>query len=690
MIKLKKLIIALSATAAFYPSFLDSYVQAEVGDPTLMTNHPVYPGEGAFQEVEDCVRFATAGQSSAQDKAIALYQWMLTHQYHLMSPQECIFPGETVDTNSSRGERIVYDANRARFSYGYGLCGTVHAWNEPYWKALGMPSRRRAFPGHTNSEVFYDGSWHAFDTDMAGLLFRKDGVVAGYEDIMADPTLIMAVRPPLPHYPFAWPGDFDAMRGGWKEIAKGGQWFKLYNGGFAAHPGIVRLRSGETWTRWFDRDQYGGPQQRRFWHNGKGGPFRTWTFVNTGDTHHDGEKSNARGNASYCNGDFVYAPALHNDSFREGVTAASQNVRSRPESPKLHSSDGKTASVIFNHFSPYVISGKPIDGINPMTGKATDGLIIEATLVGNVNFRISTDSGQTWTAVTLDQNGDPAGNDQGKSTLAKRNVRVDVTDLVKGTYGWQVSLDWKDNAGVDSLTFKTTTQVSQSIYPRLNAGGSEVTYRAASRGVTAFSPNFSLPEPQVDQFEQLSMRSPNLVYKGLSTGSVRAYETTNNKPGHLVLRLQQNGKPIRQLRAAIQYGLRSPTPDGSIFSLEVSTDQGLSWQRFAESEIAADNEFSSGWLAGKTDVNPTTDDPILVRINLYAGGYTTGLLQAHLYGVYETDLPQRAELTFGWKENGEAKTWSKVVSDTTQAQKFQVPTGEKIVDDFVRISVPQR
>ncbi len=186
------------------------------------------------------------------------------------------------------------------------------------------------------------------------------------------------------------------------------------------------------------------------------------------------------------------------------------------------------------------------------------------------------------------------------------------------------------------------------------------------------------------------MRSPNLVYKGLSTGSVRAYETTNNKPGHLVLRLQQNGKPIRQLRAAIQYGLRSPTPDGSIFSLEVSTDQGLSWQRFAESEIAADNEFSSGWLAGKTDVNPTTDDPILVRINLYAGGYTTGLLQAHLYGVYETDLPQRAELTFGWKENGEAKTWSKVVSDTTQAQKFQVPTGEKIVDDFVRISVPQR
>lgn len=221
--KLKKLIIALATTVAILASLSASNVNAEVGDPTIMTNHPVYPGEGAFQEVEDCVRFATSGQTSAQDKAIALYQWLLTHQYHLMSPQECIFPGETVDTASTRSERIVYDANRARFSYGYGLCGTVHAWNEPYWQALAMPARRRAFPGHTNSEVFYDGGWHALDTDMASLLFRKDGVVAGYEDIMADPTLITSVRPPLPHYPFAWPGDFEAMRSGWQEIAKGGQ-----------------------------------------------------------------------------------------------------------------------------------------------------------------------------------------------------------------------------------------------------------------------------------------------------------------------------------------------------------------------------------------------------------------------------------------------------------------------------------
>ena len=47
-------------------------VQAEVGDPTIETAHPFYPGEEALQTVEPCVARATAGQISPQDKAIAL------------------------------------------------------------------------------------------------------------------------------------------------------------------------------------------------------------------------------------------------------------------------------------------------------------------------------------------------------------------------------------------------------------------------------------------------------------------------------------------------------------------------------------------------------------------------------------------------------------------------------------------
>src|SRR5262245_38311313 len=112
-------------------------LQGGVGDPTILTGHPQYPGEGAFQTIEQCVAYATSGKANDQDKAIAMFNWLLTHQFHLFSPQEWNAPGLVPDSRKENvQELIVYDANRARFSYGYGLCGTVHAWNEPYWKAL--------------------------------------------------------------------------------------------------------------------------------------------------------------------------------------------------------------------------------------------------------------------------------------------------------------------------------------------------------------------------------------------------------------------------------------------------------------------------------------------------------------------------------------------------------------------------
>jgi hypothetical protein len=122
---------------------------AGVGDPTLRTDHPHYPGEGAFQTAADCVAFATRGVADEQERAIAVFQWLLAHQFHLPSPQECFVPGVVPGSRNDDYEMVVYDAAKGRFSYGYGLCGTVHAWNEPYWHALGMrpaAARSRATP----------------------------------------------------------------------------------------------------------------------------------------------------------------------------------------------------------------------------------------------------------------------------------------------------------------------------------------------------------------------------------------------------------------------------------------------------------------------------------------------------------------------------------------------------------------
>lgn len=649
---------------------------AEVGDPTVRTDHPQYAGEGAFQSVEDCVRFAVTDTDGAQERAIALYRWLLTHQYHLASPQEWLVPGVVPDTaRDNQSELIVYDANRSRFSYGYGLCGTVHAWNEPYWKALGMAARRRAFPGHTNSEIEYDGTWHAFDTDMAGLVFRKDGVVAGYEDVAAHPELAKLPNRVgrLPCYPFAWPGDFRVMQQGWAQVAKGGNWYRMYNSGYAAHPGVVHLRAGETFTRYFDRDHFGGPSRRRFWHHGAGGPFRNWTYVNMGEPRHDGAQANALGNASYGNAEFVYHPPLTDGRDREGIVAQSDNLTHAAASPYLRSGDGRPATVEFAHFSPYVICGDPADDANPMTGPATGGLIVRGRAVGEVVLDVSTDDGQTWIG--------GAG--------VRGTFEVDLTNSVKGRYGWRVRFTFSGGDGLEDLTFLTVAQMNQSIYPRLTPDGCAVTYRAGSRGVIAVLPNFVLPKTAVGVFEETALRSSNIAYIPKGPKQRLAYRTTNNKPATVVFRIASpKDAPLHEIRAAVQYQIRVPPPKNCDFHLDVSTDGGRSWREFARAEIPEDNEYSSGWLAGRATLADADVRTALVRVHLYADGYPTGLLNAQLYGLYATAAPQAATLTYGWTENGTAKQHTEQLPAGTTEATFRVPTGPAVRDDFVRVAVP--
>lgn len=661
-------LLAITLLASF-----TSPLGAVVGDPTLRTDHPHYPGEGAFQTADDCVRFATEGHKSEQEKALALYNWILTHQWHLMSPQEPSALPIAPDTAKTNEDLIVYDASRARFSYGYGLCGTVHAWNEPYWKSLGFNVRRRAFPGHTNSEIEYGGAWHTFDTDMAGLLFRKDGVVAGYEDIIADRSIIKNSKPPVPCYPFAWPGDYQAMVAGWEQVAQGGNWFKMYNSGYEAHPGIISLRRGETFTRYYNRDHFGGLTKRRFWHHQAGGPARNWTFANNGTPEHTGEKHNARSSVTYCNGLFEYTPDLSTAAHLEGVIAKSTNLIAQQQSPLLTSKEG-AASIEFKHFSPYVICGDPVDDANPMTGKATDGLVIEGQAVGKVTLAVSTDEGQTWS--------------QDQRVVAGA-FREDFTDIVKGHYGWRVRCTWQAASGLDQLKFTTTTQVCEAIYPRLKPSGSEVLYRVASRGVTPVLPNWSLSEAELTKSVEVhELRSSNVKYAPRSLENRMMYQTTNNKPGQVVFRVQGDGNLLTEIRAAARYKIRSPAPEETDFHLDYSVDEGKTWTKFGEAITPTDNEFSSGWVYGKADLAQQPIREALVRVHFYQGGYPTGLFDVQMYGVHQTPSPPATNIVYAWREAGEVKTYTKSLAKGTFQQRFTVPTGPTITDEFVRLEVP--
>ncbi|MEQ9408653.1 MAG: hypothetical protein RIK87_13035 [Fuerstiella sp.] len=680
---------------------------AGAGDVTLRTDHPDYAGEGAFQTVEDCVAFATKEKAGAQDRAIALYNWFLTHQWHLMSPMEWSVPGRVPDSaDPGDYETVVFDANRARFSYGYGLCGTVHAWNEPYWKALGFPARRREFPAHVNSEIFYDDAWHAFDTDMAGLLFRSDGVVAGYQDLIRNPELADHGRPPFPHYPFAWPSDFNAMKAGWQKVAQKQQWYSLYNGGYAAHPGIVHLRSGETFTRWYDRDHFGGFSKRRFWHHQKGGPQRSWTYFNNGTPFHNKAESNSRSDASYCNGEFVYEPVLRSAACQEGMAGWSPNIGHRQQSPQLHCRNDQPGHVTFRHFSPYVICGDPLDDANPMSAAATDGLVVEGLRIGHVTGQVSADEGQTWTDFQLLPSPDDASSDNASadapsaddplkmpadkassandSPTYSTTFRVDLTDFVKGRYGWQIRFTWRGDAGLDRLKFSTTTQVCQAIYPRLTSGGCNVEYHSRPRAVVAVLPNFGLPESDVAAFEKTDLRSPNLNYTPRSRTSRYAYQASDRNPAHVVFRIAAPAR-LTEVRAAVRYQVPVPPPQGCDFRLELSTDDGASWSPFAAADIPADNEFSSGWLAGRTDISVADATTALVRFHMHCPGRRAALIDARLYGIHDVPASGRVAVEFGWGENGALKTHRTQLDPEVTSATIHVPTKDNIVNRFVRL-----
>lgn len=103
--------------------------------------------------------------------------------------------------------------------------------------------------------------------------------------------------------------------------------------------------------------------------------------------------------------------------------------------------------------------------------------------------------------------------------------------------------------------------------------------------------------------------------------------------------------------------------------------------------MPTDNEFSSGWVYGSALVDGFPES-VLLRAHLYGGGYFTGMITAELYGVYRTPPPAPVELTYAWREADQMKTHHERIPAGADVHRFHVPTGNTVVDEYVRIRVP--
>jgi hypothetical protein len=100
----------------------------------------------------------------------------------------------------------VLDPLKLLNSYGFGLCYHIAAVLEAVYKAAGFEDARVWFlTGHTVTEVYYDGAYHYYDSDMMGYnTIGKSRTVASVSEVAADRNIMLSkvgTEPKEPWYP---------------------------------------------------------------------------------------------------------------------------------------------------------------------------------------------------------------------------------------------------------------------------------------------------------------------------------------------------------------------------------------------------------------------------------------------------------------------------------------------------------
>jgi hypothetical protein len=130
------------------------------------------------------VQSVTRGCKTDDEKAIALYNFMLLTHYHQG------YPGEKGGLGALKEINV----------YGWSLCGGLHTVQAALWREMGWPWRYVGWsdPGHTTVEVQYGGRWHYFDVFLRYYTWTPDAsapggrTVASQADIKANSDLVRA------------------------------------------------------------------------------------------------------------------------------------------------------------------------------------------------------------------------------------------------------------------------------------------------------------------------------------------------------------------------------------------------------------------------------------------------------------------------------------------------------------------
>lgn len=114
---------------------------------------------------------------TSEQKALAIWRSVVKFR-HIDSPAK----------EYLQSDGCVHDPIKIFNVYGYALCCCASCCDEALSRYVGFEARGWTMPGHSISEVKYDGAWHHFDTERIYYFRKPDGALASVAEIAAAVT----------------------------------------------------------------------------------------------------------------------------------------------------------------------------------------------------------------------------------------------------------------------------------------------------------------------------------------------------------------------------------------------------------------------------------------------------------------------------------------------------------------------
>ncbi len=368
---------------------------AQVYSPKVLARGQV--DTSGLQELAKTI-YAQAGAVTPRQKAEAIWRFFLTDGRFVPPGFWYHIAGWAYEEPA--GE--ILDPLKLLNSYGFGLCYHIAPLLQAVFKAGGFEDARVWFlTGHTVTEVFYDGAYHHYDSDMLGYTTIGSGnprelPVASVDQLAHDGSIILSkLKSPTeadrskvddPWYPA------DVHAAAMEGLAslftsREDNWLFAADRYPQAHSMEFVLRPGERLTRYFK------PEAEGLFYL----PFRfdgtSWTeFPQEIDEYHirtvDGPRSQ-KDNRTWATGRLEYSPVLSDRSayFPESGTGLDANLR-LPDSGAgylARVSGERSARALFEMRSAYVLIDARIT-LEAELREAAQSLLAE----------ISVDGGKSW------------------------------------------------------------------------------------------------------------------------------------------------------------------------------------------------------------------------------------------------------------------------------------------------------